>query len=156
MYCDHHLCSVSVTTVEVSSRFLPLPAARSSICDRHFSYVVLFFSQVTYKAEFFIDKNADRLHRDLVSLLANSTNPLAQALFSETPTEEEMARRHPSLSAQFKKQVENTFVFFCVCETLHMKQSSYGAGMQCVAMYVCLHESFLVFFSPTFYFFPMS
>lgn len=61
---------------------------------------------MTYAAEKFIEKNADRLHRDLTTLLANSSNPLAAELFTEPPAgPHNKARRHPSLSAQFKKQV---------------------------------------------------
>lgn len=63
---------------------------------------------MTYGADNFIEKNADRLHRDLVKLLAESSNPLAAELFREDASPAEphnKARRHPSLSAQFKKQV---------------------------------------------------
>ncbi|CAM9554706.1 unnamed protein product, partial [Sphacelaria rigidula] len=61
---------------------------------------------VTYEAEHFIEKNADRLHRDLVSLLAHSSNPLARELFKTAAADELKTRRHPSLSVQFKRQVE--------------------------------------------------
>lgn len=60
---------------------------------------------MTYKAQQFIEKNADRLHRDLVSLMSKSSNPLAAELFADAPTDTEKTRRPPSLSAQFKKQV---------------------------------------------------
>lgn len=62
-------------------------------------------SQVTYATEGFVEKNADRLHRDLVSLLAESTNALAVALFKDAPSRERNTRRHPSVSRQFKSQV---------------------------------------------------
>ncbi|CAN0549671.1 unnamed protein product, partial [Ectocarpus sp. 12 AP-2014] len=64
---------------------------------------------VTYAADRFIEKNADRLHGDVKSLLAKSTNPLAAELFREgarSAGPHNKARRHPSLSAQFKKQVD--------------------------------------------------
>lgn len=63
---------------------------------------------MTYAAERFIEKNADRLHGDVKNLLAKSTNPLAAELFREgtrSSGPHNKARRHPSLSAQFKKQV---------------------------------------------------
>lgn len=68
----------------------------------------MWCAQVTYGADNFIEKNADRLHRDLVKLLAESSNPLAAELFRKDATPAQAhnkARRHPSLSAQFKKQV---------------------------------------------------
>ncbi|CAM9656497.1 unnamed protein product [Ectocarpus sp. 12 AP-2014] len=68
-----------------------------------------FAGNVTYAADRFIEKNADRLHGDVRSLLAKSTNPLAAELFSEgarSAGPHNKARRHPSLSAQFKKQVD--------------------------------------------------
>ncbi|CAN0251246.1 unnamed protein product, partial [Discosporangium mesarthrocarpum] len=40
-----------------------------------------FAGDVAYVADGFIEKNADRLHRDLADLLAKSKNPLASTLF---------------------------------------------------------------------------
>ncbi|CAM9723719.1 unnamed protein product [Ectocarpus sp. 6 AP-2014] len=68
-----------------------------------------FAGNVTYAADRFIEKNADRLHGDVKRLLAKSTNPLAAELFREgakSAGPHNKARRHPSLSAQFKKQVD--------------------------------------------------
>ncbi|CAN0179356.1 unnamed protein product, partial [Hapterophycus canaliculatus] len=70
-----------------------------------------FAGNVTYEADKFIEKNADSLHRDILKILSESTNTLAAELFREgsaDPAEpRQMARRHPSLSAQFKKQVRD-------------------------------------------------
>ncbi|CAM9168994.1 unnamed protein product, partial [Laminaria digitata] len=81
-----------------------------------------FAGNVTYAAENFIEKNADRLHRDLTSLLANSSNPLAAELFKEAPAgPHNKARRHPSLSAQFKKQVEALCGSLACCQPHYVR-----------------------------------
>ncbi|CAM9504516.1 unnamed protein product [Pylaiella littoralis] len=83
-----------------------------------------FAGNVTYGTEKFIEKNADRLHRDLVKLLSQSTNPLAAELFQEPKSSaakqpQNKARRHLSLSAQFKKQVD------ALCGSLARCQPNY-------------------------------
>lgn len=81
--------------------------------------------KVTYGAWNFIEKNADRLHRDLVGLLSESSNPLAAKLFqeeAEAPEDPRKTRRHPSISAQFKKQARWLwrFAYFFFPWALHM------------------------------------
>ena len=71
------------------------------------SFLNLFiFTQVTYDATSFLDKNKDLLFKDLIYCLGSSANFVLKELFPETANTEDL-KRPPSAGTQFKKSMDD-------------------------------------------------
>jgi len=68
----------------------------------------LFFwvaGDVVYTADGFIEKNRDTLTHDLLEMMEKSQNALAKLLFQDDRKSDEKAKRNPTISMQFRRQV---------------------------------------------------
>jgi len=88
--------------LEMYSLSLPFPTLLPSD-----SFLNLFiFTQVTYDATSFLDKNKDLLFKDLIYCLGSSANFVLKELFPETANTEDL-KRPPSAGTQFKKSMDD-------------------------------------------------
>lgn len=75
---------------------------------------------VVYSVDAFVDKNRSTLTQDLLTVMELSTHPLLARLFHDERSEQEKARRPPTIGMQFRKQV---------CETDRAARWARGWGL---------------------------
>uniref|UniRef100_A0A7S2SEZ6 Myosin motor domain-containing protein n=1 Tax=Rhizochromulina marina TaxID=1034831 RepID=A0A7S2SEZ6_9STRA len=87
----------------------------SAFTVRHYA------GDVVYQYEGFVEKNLDSLFLDLVETLAESGMPLMRDLFDDQRTEKEKAKRPPSVSTQFKRQVTELMATLEKCQPHYIR-----------------------------------
>lgn len=69
------------------------------------AYIHPHTGDVVYTIDEFLEKNRDTLTQDILTVMEGSGCQLAALLFKETRTEHEKAKRPPTISTQFRRQV---------------------------------------------------
>ena len=80
-----------------------------------------YAGDVDYKADDFLDKNADSMFNDLIDTMNSSGAALPKALFEDGRTAEERAKRPPSVSVQFKGQVNELMAALHACNPNYIR-----------------------------------
>lgn len=60
---------------------------------------------MVYTVDAFLDKNRDTLTQDLLTVMELSESPLLAQMFRDERSEQEKAKRPPTIGMQFRKQV---------------------------------------------------
>lgn len=76
---------------------------------------------VVYTVDGFIEKNRDTLTQDILTLMEGSQGRLAALLFKDTRSEQEKAKRPPTISTQFRRQVDELMASLQSCQPHYIR-----------------------------------
>jgi myosin-1 len=99
----------------VNAHYVQPKIAGSIFTIKHYA------GDVTYTCTGFVETNKDTLFNDLIELMSSSENALAKLLFEDKRTDDEKAKRPPTTSVQFRRQVDELMEALNMCNPHYVR-----------------------------------